>query len=56
MDSSDGLAWSLHELARLSNVGFLLETVPIAPEAAEFAELNGLDLANWHFMVAKSTN
>ena len=25
MDSSDGLAWSLHELGRLSNVGFLLE-------------------------------
>ena len=43
MDSSDGLAWSLHELGRLSNVGFLLESVPIAPEAAEFAELNGLD-------------
>jgi thiamine-monophosphate kinase len=43
MDSSDGLAWSLHELGRLSNVGFLLEAVPIAPEAAEFAELNGLD-------------
>jgi len=43
MDSSDGLAWSLHELGRLSNVGFLLESVPIAPEATEFAELNGLD-------------
>jgi len=43
MDSSDGLAWSLHELGRLSNVGFLLEAVPIAPEATEFAELNGLD-------------
>ena len=43
MDSSDGLAWSLHELGRLSNVGFLLESVPIAQEAAEFAELNGLD-------------
>ena len=43
MDSSDGLAWSLHELARLSNVGFLLESVPIAPEATEFAELNGLE-------------
>ena len=43
MDSSDGLAWSLHELGRLSNVGFCLNNVPVAPEAAEFAELNGLD-------------
>jgi thiamine-monophosphate kinase len=43
MDSSDGLAWSLHELGRLSNVGFMLESVPIGPEAAEFAELNCLD-------------
>ncbi len=43
MDSSDGLAWSLHELSRLSNVGFQLDNVPIADEARKFAELNGLD-------------
>ena len=43
MDSSDGLAWTLHELARLSNVGFELDCVPVAPEVKRFAELNGLD-------------
>ena len=45
MDSSDGLAWTLHELARLSNVGFELDQVPIAPEVKRFAELNSLDPA-----------
>ncbi|HEY5620179.1 MAG TPA: thiamine-phosphate kinase, partial [Candidatus Bathyarchaeia archaeon] len=40
IDSSDGLAWSLHELARSSNVGIQLETVPLAREAKEFAEKN----------------
>jgi thiamine-monophosphate kinase len=43
MDSSDGLAWSLHELARLSNVGFLLESIPVASETVEFAKINNLD-------------
>ena len=43
MDSSDGLAWSLHELARLGNVGFILESIPVAPETVEFAEINSLD-------------
>ncbi|MEK6919786.1 MAG: hypothetical protein AABX62_01935, partial [Thermoproteota archaeon] len=42
IDSSDGLAWSLHELARSSSVGIHLETVPIAPEAREFGERNGV--------------
>jgi len=45
MDSSDGLAWTLHELARLSNVGFEIDQVPIAPEVKRFAELNSLDPA-----------
>ena len=45
MDSSDGLAWTLHELARLSNVGFELDKIPVAPEVKRFAELNGLDAA-----------
>jgi thiamine-monophosphate kinase len=44
IDSSDGLAWSLHEIARASNVGFLVENLPIAEEAREFAETNKLDL------------
>ena len=43
MDSSDGLAWSLHELAHSSNVGFELDKVPVAPEVKRFAELNSLD-------------
>ncbi len=43
IDSSDGLAWSLHELARLSNVGFVVDSVPVADEVRRFAEFNGLD-------------
>jgi thiamine-monophosphate kinase len=43
IDSSDGLAWSLHELSKASGVGFLIENVPIAHEAVKFAEINGLD-------------
>ena len=43
MDSSDGLAWTLHELARLSNVGFELDKVPVASEVERFAELNRFD-------------
>ena len=43
VDSSDGLAWSLHELARMSGVGFVVNSVPIADEVRRFAEFNGLD-------------
>lgn len=43
IDSSDGLAWSLHELGRLSGVGFVLDRVPLADEAKQFADLNGFD-------------
>jgi thiamine-monophosphate kinase len=43
IDSSDGLAWSLHELSRASNVGFRLDKLPIAPEAERFAEIHGFD-------------
>ena len=43
VDSSDGLAWSLHEIARASNVGFTINHIPIAKEAKEFAEANNLD-------------
>jgi thiamine-monophosphate kinase len=45
MDSSDGLAWTLHVLGRLSNVGFVLDKIPVAPEVKRFAELNSLDAA-----------
>jgi len=44
IDSSDGLAWSLHEISRASNVGFLINNLPIAQEAKQFAEINNLDL------------
>ena len=43
MDSSDGLAWTLHELARCSNVGFELSSAAVSPEIEEFARRNGLD-------------
>lgn len=43
IDSSDGLAWSLHELAKMSNVGFVVNNVPVAREVRYFAEFNGLD-------------
>jgi thiamine-monophosphate kinase len=43
IDSSDGLAWSLHEVANASNVGFLIDRLPMAKEAEKFAETNKLD-------------
>jgi thiamine-monophosphate kinase len=43
IDSSDGLAWSLHEIVRASKVGFLIDRLPIAKEAEKFAEINNLD-------------
>ena len=43
IDSSDGLAWSLHELSRASNVGFRLDVLPVAPEVERFAEIHGFD-------------
>jgi len=43
IDSSDGLAWSLHEIARASNVGFSINMLPTAKEVEKFAEINGLD-------------
>jgi len=43
IDSSDGLAWSLHEVSRASNVGFLVEKLPLVSEAERFAKNNNLD-------------
>ncbi|MGB9960582.1 MAG: thiamine-phosphate kinase [Candidatus Bathyarchaeales archaeon] len=43
IDSSDGLAWSLYEIAKASNVGFLIDDPPVACETKKFAEINGLD-------------
>jgi thiamine-monophosphate kinase len=42
IDSSDGLAWSLHEVARLSQVNIILERIPVAPDVKRFAEEQGL--------------
>ncbi|MBX5328901.1 MAG: thiamine-phosphate kinase [Candidatus Bathyarchaeota archaeon] len=44
IDSSDGLAWSLHEISRTSNVGFLISKLPVAKEVEKFAETSKLDL------------
>ena len=43
IDSSDGLAWSLHEIAKASKVGFEIDKVPMAPEAEKFAKIHNLD-------------
>ncbi len=43
IDSSDGLAVSLHELRRMSRTGFTVTNVPTAPEAEEFAKAHRLD-------------
>jgi thiamine-monophosphate kinase len=38
IDSSDGLAWSLYELTKMSGCGFVIDRVPLAEEARRFAE------------------
>lgn len=43
IDSSDGLAWSLHEISRASNVGFLIDNLPVAPDVKKFAKIHDLD-------------
>lgn len=43
IDSSDGLAWSLYEISRNSNVGFLIDNLPVAPETQKFAERHNLN-------------
>jgi len=43
IDSSDGLAVSLHELSKRSHVGFVLNELPIAKEVKNFADIHGLD-------------
>jgi thiamine-monophosphate kinase len=43
IDSSDGLAWCLHELSRVNNVGFILDNIPMSDEVRQFGVLNGVD-------------
>ncbi|MDH7555890.1 MAG: thiamine-phosphate kinase [Candidatus Methanosuratincola sp.] len=42
MDSSDGLAFTLHELARSSGVRFVIYKVPVSRAAEEFASIHGI--------------
>jgi thiamine-monophosphate kinase len=44
IDSSDGLAWSLHEVAKMSKVGFFIDHIPADENVARFAETNGLNV------------
>jgi thiamine-monophosphate kinase len=37
IDSSDGLAWSLHELSQASNIGIEITRVPVNKTARDFA-------------------
>ncbi len=41
IDSSDGLAWSLHELSRASGVGIRIQQVPVSIAARKFASRYG---------------
>ncbi|NIN93142.1 hypothetical protein GTO36_09245, partial [bacterium] len=43
IDSSDGLAWSVHELSKGSGVGFQLTSIPMDEDLISFAELFQLD-------------
>jgi thiamine-monophosphate kinase len=43
IDSSDGLAWSLYELSKMSGVGFIIDSVPVPKEVLMFAERHSLD-------------
>lgn len=43
IDSSDGLARSLHWLARKSHVGFVVDNLPVTEEVTQFALMNKLD-------------
>ena len=46
IDSSDGLAWSLHELSEASGVCLLIDRIPVAPEVEMFAKEYGLNPIN----------
>jgi thiamine-monophosphate kinase len=43
IDSSDGLAWSLTEIARSSRVNLRIERMPTAKDVFSYARLRGLD-------------
>jgi thiamine-monophosphate kinase len=43
IDSSDGLAWSLHEISKASHVGFIIDNLPVDSQVESLARINGLD-------------
>jgi len=43
IDSSDGLAWSLHEISRASHIGFQIDKLPIAEEARKLSKTHKLN-------------
>jgi thiamine-monophosphate kinase len=43
MDSSDGLAWTLHTLCSLNNVGMVIKSIPVPVEVRRYAEKYDLD-------------
>ena len=44
IDSSDGLAWSLYEVAKMSKVGFFIDNIPVDENVSRFAKMNALDI------------
>ena len=46
IDSSDGLAWSLHELAVASRMGILIHQVPVGKDVINFAKSHNLNYAD----------
>jgi thiamine-monophosphate kinase len=44
IDSSDGLAWSLHELAKASRVGFIIDRLKVSSICERFAQNHGLSV------------
>lgn len=49
MDSSDGLAATLNEMARQSKKKFILNTIPAQKDVFEFAKINNIDPMNLIF-------
>ena len=44
IDSSDGLAWSLHELSKSSKKGFIIDNLPTTESVKEFARMSNTKL------------
>jgi thiamine-monophosphate kinase len=45
IDSSDGLAWSLHQIAQSSKVGIRIHTIPVVAEVESFAKERRLSVS-----------